>query len=252
VVKTSILQHSPLSPTRWPPEAFDWLRSLAVILVLIAATLAGAILDSLILPSLGVPLRSGQLPPLSWGLVVGQLLNYVPILAVALGLLPWLSGRSLRELGLRPLDRTALVAAAVGAVAMECATLLVALVQFVLTHDQPHQAAVTLLSGSKDVALRITFVAIAVGFAPFVEELVFRGILFNALLRYTPHWVAAVLSALAFAASHHDSWSALLPLTGAGIVLAYVYYVSGSLTASIITHALFNLFNVIAIELGHP
>jgi membrane protease YdiL (CAAX protease family) len=223
-----------------------------VLLVLAAATLGGALVDGFVLRAFGVHVRAGTLPPLSWGLVVGQLVNYVPILAVALGLLPWLSGRSLRELGLRPLDRSALYAALAGAAAMELATLVIAGIQYAVTRDQPHQAAVALLSGSGDVALRITFVALAVGLAPFVEELIFRGLLFNALLRYLPSWLAVVLSALAFGASHHDSWSALLPLTGAGIVLAYVYYFSGSLTASILTHALFNLFNVVAIELGHP
>ena len=76
------------------------------------------------------------------------------------------------------------------------------------------------------------------------------GFLFNALLRYTPVWVAAVLSGLLFGASHL-SLSALAPLAASGIVLAYVYHASGSLTASMLTHALFNALNMVALASGH-
>ena len=80
--------------------------------------------------------------------------------------------------------------------------------------------------------------------APIVEELVFRGFLFNALLRYSPVAIAAVLSALVFGIAH-GSWSAFAPLAGAGLVLAVVYYRTGALSASMIAHAGFNAIAVV-------
>jgi len=50
----------------------------------------------------------------------------------------------------------------------------------------------------------------------------------------------------------HGSLSAFLPLAASGVVLAYVYQRSGSLTASMISHALFNLINVALITLASP
>jgi len=84
-----------------------------------------------------------------------------------------------------------------------------------------------------------------------MEEFVYRGFLFNALLRYAPVWIAALVSGLLFGISH-GSLSAFLPLAASGVVLAYVYQRSGSLTASMISHALFNLINVALITLAKP
>jgi hypothetical protein len=82
-----------------------------------------------------------------------------------------------------------------------------------------------------------------------MEEFEFRGFLFNAILRYAPVWAAAILSGIVFGAVH-GSISAFVPLACSGVVLAYVYYVSGSLTASAIAHALFNLINVALLSIS--
>ena len=58
--------------------------------------------------------------------------------------------------------------------------------------------------------------------------------------------VAIVLSALCFGGAHFSP-TALLPLAGGGAVLAYVYYRTGALTASMIAHAGFNLFSIIGL-----
>ena len=90
----------------------------------------------------------------------------------------------------------------------------------------------------------ILFAFIACVLAPVVEELMFRGFLLNALLRYMPIALAAVVSALLFGAAH-ASWSAFAPLAGAGLVLAAIYYRTGALTASMIAHAGFNTIGVV-------
>jgi len=250
VVKLSTSQRSPLSPTHWPPEAFAWWRSLLFLAALLVATLVGVVLGALFARGTGpgphvIPNK------LTWGVTIAQLLSYIPIVLVVATGLPWVAERSLANLGFRRLDGRALAVALVGAVAMYVVTLVVAGVQFVITHSQPKEEAVTLFTSTHDPALIATFTLIATIAAPLVEESVFRGFLFNALLRYAPVWAAATISGLLFGLSHL-SLSALAPLAASGIVLAYVYHASGSLTASMLTHAIFNALNLAALATGHP
>lgn len=247
MVKPSTSQPSPLSPTHWSPEAFAWWRSLLAIVAVLAAFGVGAVLDGILVYSSRIDLHRGL--HLTWGIALGQMVNYLPIVGVLVALLPWLARRSLADLGLRRYDRSALRAALIGAVAMYAATLLAAGLQYAVTRAEPQEAAVELFRSTHDPLLLAVFSVLAIALAPFVEELVFRGLLFNALLRYAPAWAAALLSGIAFGFSH-GSPSAAAPLAASGVVLAYVYYRSGSLAASMLTHALFNTVNVIALALG--
>ncbi|HEV8020662.1 MAG TPA: type II CAAX endopeptidase family protein [Candidatus Lustribacter sp.] len=237
-----------------PPvsDAFSWQRSLVVFAALALAFLAGLQLDAYVAYHLfGTTAHDVRTNTLTWGIAIGQYVSYLPILAVLLIALPWLSRRSLYELGLRGFDRATLVAGGVGALAMYAATIGIAAVQYMFTHQKPQETAVTLFTSTHDAALMAAFTFLAVVAAPFMEEFIFRGFLFNALLRYMPVWVAAVLSGLVFGISH-GSLSAFLPLAASGVVLAYVYVRSGSLTASMLTHALFNLVNVGLISVAKP
>jgi membrane protease YdiL (CAAX protease family) len=249
VVKHSTSQRSPLSPTRWPPNAFTWWRSGIFLALVLLATAVGVALALLFARGPGAVGRA--IPDkLTWGIAVGQLVSYVPIVAVIVSFLPWVAQRSLADLGWRRPDARTLGAALIGAVAMYAVTIVVAGLQFVITHAQPHEEAVTLFTSTRDPALMATFSLIAVVAAPIVEESVFRGFLFNALLRYAPVWLAATISGILFGLTHFSP-SALAPLACSGIVLAYVYYASGSLVAAMITHAIFNALNLAAIASGH-
>ena len=245
MVKRSTSQPSPLSPTLWPSEAFTWKRSLAFFGLLVAAFMLGQLLDAVLakgfLGTTNQDLLSGRL---TWGIAIGQYVSYVPLLVLLFGWLPWVSRRSLRELGLGPIDGPTFLAGVVGAIAMYAATIGAANIQYAFTRAKPQEAALTLFSSTHDTALLVTFAVLAALAAPFVEEFIFRGFLFNALLRYTPVWVAAIVSGCVFGISH-GSPSAFLPLACSGVVLAYVYYVSGSLTAAMLTHGLFNVINVV-------
>jgi len=209
----------------------------------------GLVLASITAVHLGVTQRDVQNEHLSWGILLGQLASYVVIVPTLLIVLPWLAQRSLGELGLRAPSGRALGIAVLGALAMYAVTLGIANVQLAITHQKPQEAATALFSSSHDPALTFAFALLAVAIAPFVEELTFRGFLFNALLRYAPVWVAATISGIVFGLSH-GSLTAFVPLAGSGIVLAYVYYLTGSLPASMLTHALFNAINVALIALG--
>jgi uncharacterized protein len=74
---------------------------------------------------------------------------------------------------------------------------------------------------------------------PFVEEVVFRGLIFGWLRKYLRFLYAAPLSAIFFAAVH--TLPALIPpLAMMGLVLAAVYERSGSLWPAVIVHGVFN------------
>jgi membrane protease YdiL (CAAX protease family) len=249
VEKPSTSEPLPRSPTSWGADAFSWQRSLVLLVAVLAAFYLGLRLDAYVAIFFGTTRTDFATSHLTWGITIGQYLSYLPLLIVLLAGLPWLSRRSLGALGLRGFDRSTIIAGVLGAIAMYVVTIGVANIQFAFTHQKPEETALSLFSSTHDTALIVAFTFLATIAAPFMEELVYRGFLFNALLRYAPVWVAAIVSGLLFGASH-GSTSALFPLAASGVVLAYVYQRSGSLTASMLTHALFNLINVALISVG--
>lgn len=83
------------------------------------------------------------------------------------------------------------------------------------------------------------FFLVGVVFAPFVEEIFFRGFLFQGF-RQKYGWVRAMLlSSVIFAVVHLDPAS-LIPTFILGLVLAYLYQRSNSLWPGIILHFLVN------------
>lgn len=90
---------------------------------------------------------------------------------------------------------------------------------------------------------------LAVVVAPFVEEVIFRGVLFRALADRINLPVGLVLSAAIFAVIHIEVVAsqpfALVGLFIVGFLLAWAYHLTGNLTVPILGHAVFN-----AISLG--
>ena len=82
----------------------------------------------------------------------------------------------------------------------------------------------------------------AVIFAPIVEEIIFRGVLYPAAkFRVGPRmalWGVSLLFALT-----HLNLTALIALTVLGIILTFLYETTGNLVAPIIAHSLFNAVN---------
>jgi hypothetical protein len=232
-----------------PADAFLWQRSLLVLAALAVAFYIGLALDAETAKLLGTTAREIRSSTLTWGIAIGQYVSYLPMLCVLLIALPWAAHRSLGALGLSVFDRRTVAAGLIGAVAMYAVTLSVAGLQYQFTHQKPEEAALTLFTSTHDPALITAFALLATVAAPFMEELIFRGFLFNALRRYAPVWVAAVVSGVLFGLSHGSS-SAWIPLAASGVVLAYVYQRSGSLTAAMISHGLFNLVNVALLSLA--
>lgn len=101
------------------------------------------------------------------------------------------------------------------------------------------QDTVKLLQESDDPALLGLMSFAAVIAAPLCEELVFRGYFYPVLKKFVGLPVAALCSALVFAAAH-GSLTALLPLIIFGCVLVFLYEKTGSLWAPIAAHFCFN------------
>ena len=81
--------------------------------------------------------------------------------------------------------------------------------------------------------------------APIVEEMFFRGFLFQGF-RQKYGWVsAALLSSAIFAAAHLDL-VALIPTFILGCLLAYVYHRSNSVWPGVILHVLVNAMGLCA------
>jgi uncharacterized protein len=78
------------------------------------------------------------------------------------------------------------------------------------------------------------FFAIAIA-APLVEELLFRGLLQNALRKYLPVWGAIILSSFLFSLVHLQPY-AIPGLMSLGIAFGYLYHRTGSLRTNIILH----------------
>lgn len=83
------------------------------------------------------------------------------------------------------------------------------------------------------------FILTIVIIAPFLEEVVFRKVLFGALTNKLPVGVAALFSSVVFAAIHFD-FAYLLVYTGMGLVFCYFYYKTKRLFVSFSIHALMN------------
>jgi membrane protease YdiL (CAAX protease family) len=91
----------------------------------------------------------------------------------------------------------------------------------------------------------VWFFLVGVVIAPIVEEIFFRGFLFQGF-RHRYGWIAAILiSSLLFAAAHLDP-VAFIPTFILGAVLAYVYHRSNSVWPGIILHFLVNAFAMCA------
>ncbi|WP_299582528.1 CPBP family intramembrane glutamic endopeptidase [uncultured Sunxiuqinia sp.] len=84
-----------------------------------------------------------------------------------------------------------------------------------------------------------TFVLMVIA-APILEELIFRGIILDGLLkRYTPA-TSIMVSSLLFGIAHFNPWQFITGLI-IGAFSGWIYYKTKSLTLSIIIHAAVNL-----------
>lgn len=106
------------------------------------------------------------------------------------------------------------------------------------------QYAIRLFIDTPSPWARIGFLVFAVGVAPIVEEILFRGILLPLMVRLIGAGPGMVLTAIGFAALHGDlgAFPALLLLA---LALSLAYARSGSLRVPILMHVIFNGANLL-------
>lgn len=96
------------------------------------------------------------------------------------------------------------------------------------------------------------FVVVSMAFVGFVEELVFRGFLFKAMLKNGRVKTAVIVSSVTFGIGHilnlftgHELAETLRQIVFAvtyGFLVTMVFYKSGSLLPCILSHSLFDMF----------
>ena len=253
MVNPSTSQPSPLSPTRWPPDAFVWWHSLGFgfVLAAVAAITVNAFAFGLVAAHVATAQTFGG-RTLTWQALATQLFSYAILIPLILWLLPRLARRSMRDLGLRPLRFSDAAWGLGGAIVAPLLAGIVAAVQNVLLHLPANEVQVEWLRNEHGRMIA-GFAFLAIVAAPAFEELAFRGFLFNAVLRYVAPAPAMVIAGLLFGMIHWQPGNAgaILPLATVGVVLCAVYYRTGSLVASAISHGLFNAYTVIGIVFLH-
>ena len=165
-------------------------------------------------------------------------------LVVVLFALAYRAGLRREDLGFRQPSTSALADAVAAAAGLWLLSIAVNLVSIRLFGPHPQSLIETFGSHHGPVAYAMDLVASAV-VAPLAEETLFRGVIFGGLATRMPLWGAAVISALLFALFH--GLGVVLPIFVLGLGLAYVYARTGTIWASMTTHALVNAVSVTAL-----
>ena len=110
------------------------------------------------------------------------------------------------------------------------------------------EQAIGIENGSDNTARLTEVAAVApisivciVLFAPILEEIVFRRVVFGGIYTKTNFWIAALASALIFAAVHNELEHILIYLMP-GLVFSYIYYKTKRIWTPMIAHLLMNGF----------
>jgi membrane protease YdiL (CAAX protease family) len=98
-------------------------------------------------------------------------------------------------------------------------------------------------------AYRVAFAATTVALGPFVEELLFRGVLFRGLRRVYARGTVVVMTGTLFALVHLDPRK-FLPILLSGLVLSFLRDRAGSLSVSLVAHMTFNGLTTFALLAG--
>lgn len=114
--------------------------------------------------------------------------------------------------------------------------------QWVFRHaPSPANPAIPQLINISQFWVQIVMVLLLAVAAPLVEELLFRGVLFNALKLRLAVWPSILLTGFVFGAVHPVGIAGMLPLMVLGSVFAWMAHKRASLVPSITAHALQNL-----------
>ncbi|MGH8191569.1 MAG: lysostaphin resistance A-like protein [Rhodanobacteraceae bacterium] len=124
------------------------------------------------------------------------------------------------------------------------------LMTHLLAGKHPVHQDVSVLAGEVPLGMRLLLMLLAVGVAPIVEEVVFRGVLLSGLARRMPVAAAIIVSAIIFGCAHLPDfrfvWFPVPALILVGLVLGWLRVRTHSLWPSITMHATNNAMAVLA------
>ncbi|MBP3490049.1 MAG: CPBP family intramembrane metalloprotease [Roseburia sp.] len=98
-----------------------------------------------------------------------------------------------------------------------------------------------------DENISLLMILCSVLFAPFCEELVFRGVTMKQLLKCLPFWAANLIQAVLFGIFHMNIMQGIYAAC-LGVILGYVCEKGGSIYYSILLHILFNFWGTVISE----
>ena len=123
----------------------------------------------------------------------------------------------------------------------------------VLKMKPPPQPIVQLFLAEKNVALVFISGVVAAIFGPVIEEIFFRGVMYNAVKKKIGIFWGVLITSVLFSFLHTHAMSYFLvgfiPITILGAMLAYLYEKTGSLIPSITMHILNNIGSVFMVFL---
>jgi membrane protease YdiL (CAAX protease family) len=182
------------------------------------------------------------------------ILSLLPPMAV-LFYTGFIKGPGLASVGLvrwKPIrDPAAAAVAYAAAVPVLAVTLIISSLIFRETASPMNPAIEEFVSGGS-MASRALMLLAGVVVAPFVEELVFRGMLLRSMQPYAGTAGSIILSSAVFAILHPQLPMGFLSIFGLGVFFALLYRLTGSLWPSIIAHAINNgvIFAYLALVLA--
>jgi hypothetical protein len=229
-----------LSPKPWQPDRVVWL-----IAAFFSCMLLGMIVVQGYQSAFG---KEDAKAPMNMMIMLLGTITYQGVTVVLIGVFLRIHHIGWREaFGFKTarLPRTVALAIFTWILILPIALGLNALSQKVLEHFGQHpqaQQTVQALQKSEDFSQQVYFAIMAVLFAPFVEEIIFRGILYPTIKQLGYRKSALWLTSLGFAASHADM-PTFLPLTFMALVLTLLYETTDNLLAPILAHSLFNAAN---------
>jgi membrane protease YdiL (CAAX protease family) len=228
--------------TRWPP----WTAAIALVGGLVAAAIAGVIVDLGALIA-GVRITGSHTPP---GVVLAD--TFVQDIAFV-GAAVWsahIGGRIVRagQLGLRRPGVGWRRAA--GMVVLLFFAFLILSGAWNAAFHPGKEKLLENLGTNEGAALLVLGALLTCVFAPVCEEILFRGYIFTALRNWRGTGLAAILTGLVFGGVHAGSAPALdlLPLAALGFGLCLLYRFSGSLYPCFTAHAINNSIAFAALE----
>lgn len=194
----------------------------------------------------GVLLTQLRLSPVAFGLSLTALAVVAPLAAFAAAVL--LRIRSLSAFGVRRVSwRWLLIGVGAGVVAFAVKGLVV--IAFTAVTGNNSNPQTVYADGGSGGVLSLILATVFIGLlVPLSEELFFRGVLTNALLRYGP-FVGVVGSTLIFALAH--GINIVLPVAVVmGLIGAEMFRRSGSIWPGVIAHVIYNLPTVLLLVLA--